>query len=59
MEVLSLAKHLVNGSAAHDRVFRPRRRLDGRGGTSYEHMENPLRGDPRFEKIVASLATKE
>jgi hypothetical protein len=34
------------------------------GGPSYgelrlDHMWDPLRGDPRFEKIVASLAPKE
>ena len=59
--------------AAHDRVFRPRRRLDGREEFACEHMEkatglsgsglltqwDPLRGDPRFEKIVASLAPEK
>jgi hypothetical protein len=67
--------------AAHDRVFRPHRRLDGREGTclrthgkatgvsgsgllTYGQLKllpqwDPLRGDPRFEKIVASLAPKK
>jgi hypothetical protein len=29
------------------------------GGLRLDHFWDPLRGDPRFEKIVASLAPKE
>ena len=72
MELLPVTKHLVNGPHMTE-YFTLVAAWMGEKELACEHMEkatglsgsglltqwDPLRGDARFEKIVASLATKE